>query len=41
MKLLKMPTAALLAVSFLTFSAFAANDVLVPQEVIMGTSGGL
>lgn len=39
MKLLKMPAAALLAVSFLTFSAFAANDVLVPQEVIMGTSG--
>lgn len=38
MKLLKMPAAALLAVSFLTFSAFAANDVLVPQEVIMGTS---
>ena len=34
-----MPAAALLAVSFLTFSAFAANDVLVPQEVIMGTSG--
>ena len=40
MKLLKMPAAALLAVSFLTFSAFAANDVPVPQEVIMGTSGG-
>lgn len=39
MKLLKMPAAALLAVSFLTSSAFAANDVLVPQEVIMGTSG--
>ena len=39
MKLLKMPVTALLAVSFLTFSAFAANDVLVPQEVIMGTSG--
>lgn len=39
MKLLKMPAASLLAVSFLTFSAFAANDVLVPQEVIMGTSG--
>lgn len=39
MKLLKMPAAALLAVSLLTFSAFAANDVLVPQEVIMGTSG--
>lgn len=39
MKLLKMPAAALLAVSFLTFSAFAANDPLVPQEVIMGTSG--
>lgn len=38
MKLLKMPVTALLAVSFLTFSAFAANDVLVPQEVIMGTS---
>ena len=34
-----MPAAALLAVSFLTSSAFAANDVLVPQEVIMGTSG--
>ena len=39
MKLLKMPATVLLAVSFLTFSAFAANDVLVPQEVIMGTSG--
>lgn len=39
MKLLKMPATALLAVSFLTFSAFAANDVLVPQEVITGTSG--
>lgn len=39
MKLLKMPAAALLAVSFLTSSAFAANDVLVPHEVIMGTSG--
>ena len=39
MKLLKMPAAALLAVSLLAFSAFAANDVLVPQEVIMGTSG--
>lgn len=39
MKLLKMPAAALLAVSFFTFSAFAANDVLVPQEVIMGISG--
>lgn len=39
MKLLKMPVTALLAVSFLTFSAFAANDVLVPQEVIMGISG--
>lgn len=39
MKLLKMPATALLAVSFLTFSAFAANDPLVPQEVIMGTSG--
>ena len=34
-----MPATVLLAVSFLTFSAFAANDVLVPQEVIMGTSG--
>ena len=34
-----MPAAALLAVSLLTFSAFAANDVLVPQEVIMGISG--
>lgn len=34
-----MPAAALLAVSLLAFSAFAANDVLVPQEVIMGTSG--
>lgn len=39
MKLLKMPAAALLTVSLLTFSAFAANDPLVPQEVIMGTSG--
>lgn len=39
MKLLKMPAASLLAVSLLTFGAFAANDVLVPQEVIMGTSG--
>lgn len=39
MKLLKMPAAALLAVSLLTFGAFAANDVLVPQEVIMGISG--
>ena len=37
MKLLKMPATVLLAVSFLTFSSFAANDVLVPQEVIMGT----
>ena len=34
-----MPAAALLAVSLLTFGAFAANDVLVPQEVIMGISG--
>ena len=34
-----MPAAALLTVSLLTFSAFAANDPLVPQEVIMGTSG--